>query len=67
MRRPRADRRRARAGKTLAVKTLALVGTLEFRRVQCTPDLMPADILGHNNFQREGQRTFSLHQWADFH
>jgi MoxR-like ATPase len=32
--------------KTLAVKTLALVGRLDFRRVQCTPDLMPADILG---------------------
>lgn len=36
--------------KTLAVKTLAHVCRLEFQRVQCTPDLMPSDILGVNVF-----------------
>src|SRR5438874_866081 len=36
--------------KTLAVKALARVCRLEFQRVQCTPDLMPADILGANIF-----------------
>jgi len=34
--------------KTLAVKALAHLCRLEFQRVQCTPDLMPADILGVN-------------------
>jgi len=33
-------------GKTLLVKTLAQATDLEFGRIQCTPDLMPADILG---------------------
>jgi MoxR-like ATPase len=36
--------------KTLAVKTLARFLGLEFRRVQGTPDMMPADILGTNVF-----------------
>ncbi len=34
--------------KTLAVKALAHLCHLDFQRVQCTPDLMPADILGVN-------------------
>jgi MoxR-like ATPase len=34
--------------KTLAVKALASICRLEFQRVQCTPDLMPGDILGVN-------------------
>jgi MoxR-like ATPase len=34
--------------KTLAVKTLAQIFRLEYQRVQCTPDLMPADIIGTN-------------------
>lgn len=33
-------------GKTLLAKTLALSLDCEFSRVQCTPDLLPADILG---------------------
>jgi MoxR-like ATPase len=33
-------------GKTLAVRTLAHVLGVRYRRVQCTPDLMPADITG---------------------
>ncbi len=36
--------------KTLSVKALAQICGLEFQRVQCTPDLMPADILGSNVF-----------------
>lgn len=35
-------------GKTLLVRTLAEVLHLSFNRVQFTPDLMPADILGTN-------------------
>ncbi|MBL9085389.1 MAG: MoxR family ATPase [Planctomycetales bacterium] len=33
-------------GKTLLVRTLAQAMSLEFSRIQFTPDLMPADILG---------------------
>jgi len=35
-------------GKTLLVRTLGSVLTLKFNRIQFTPDLMPADILGTN-------------------
>ena len=33
-------------GKTLLVRTLARALALKFARVQCTPDLMPADVIG---------------------
>jgi MoxR-like ATPase len=51
--------------KTLAVKALALIGRLEFRRVQCTPDLMPADILGTTVFNPQAG-TFSLYRGPIF-
>jgi MoxR-like ATPase len=35
-------------GKTLLVRTLAGVLDLSYSRIQCTPDLMPSDILGTN-------------------
>ena len=35
-------------GKTLLVRTLARAVSLDFARVQFTPDLMPADIIGTN-------------------
>lgn len=35
-------------GKTLLVKTLSQVLDLSFNRIQFTPDLMPADVLGTN-------------------
>ena len=35
-------------GKTLLVRTLGQVLDLEFSRIQLTPDLMPADIMGTN-------------------
>ena len=35
-------------GKTMLVRTLAEVLDLDFNRIQFTPDLMPADILGTN-------------------
>ncbi len=47
--------------KTLAVKTLAKVLQLEFQRVQCTPDLMPADVTGGNIFNSVSG-TFRLHR-----
>ncbi|GEL96039.1 AAA family ATPase [Cellulomonas composti] len=37
-------------GKTLAARSLATTLGLEFRRVQCTPDLLPSDITGSSVF-----------------
>jgi MoxR-like ATPase len=51
--------------KTLAVKTLAQIFDLKFQRVQCTPDLMPADVLGANVFNM-GTSSFTLHQGPIF-
>ncbi len=46
--------------KTLMVKSLARICGLQFQRVQCTPDLMPADITGTNVF-RLSDNSFQLH------
>jgi MoxR-like ATPase len=51
--------------KTLAVKTLAQLFQFQFQRVQCTPDLIPADILGANVFN-QSLNTFSLHRGPIF-
>jgi MoxR-like ATPase len=48
-------------GKTLLVRTLSDVFSLEFRRIQFTPDLMPADIIGTNIVMEDaatGKRQF---------
>ncbi|MGH9605537.1 MAG: AAA family ATPase [Terracidiphilus sp.] len=46
--------------KTLIVKTLGRLLGLGFQRVQATPDLMPADILG-TSILRAGAESFSFH------
>jgi MoxR-like ATPase len=51
--------------KTLAVKTLAHIFDLKFQRVQCTPDLMPADVLGANVFNM-ATSSFALHKGPIF-
>ena len=51
--------------KTLAVKALAHLFQLRFQRVQCTPDLMPADILGANVFNLSTS-AFTLHRGPIF-
>jgi len=51
--------------KTLAVKVLARLLGLEFQRVQCTPDLMPADITG-TNVLNMSTATFSFHRGPIF-
>jgi MoxR-like ATPase len=51
--------------KTLAVKALAQIFQLKFQRVQCTPDLMPADILGANVFNLSTS-LFALHRGPIF-
>ncbi|MBW2085004.1 MAG: MoxR family ATPase [Deltaproteobacteria bacterium] len=49
-------------GKTLIVKTLSQVLDLKYSRIQFTPDLMPADILGTNivNQDEQGNRYFEF-------
>jgi len=51
--------------KTLAVKTLSHLLRLDFQRVQCTSDLMPADIIG-TNVLNLADSTFHLHQGPVF-
>jgi MoxR-like ATPase len=51
--------------KTLTVKTLARICALGFQRIQCTADLMPADIIGTNVFNL-ATSTFTLHQGPIF-
>jgi MoxR-like ATPase len=51
--------------KTLAIKTLSLILDLDFQRVQCTSDLMPADIVG-TKILNMSTSTFQLHQGPVF-
>ncbi|HEY1271416.1 MAG TPA: MoxR family ATPase [Terriglobales bacterium] len=51
--------------KTLAVKTLARLMRLDFQRIQCTSDLMPADIVG-TNVLNLATSAFQLHQGPVF-
>jgi len=55
-------------GKTLLVRTLAKTLSLEFNRIQFTPDLMPADILGTNMVMEtvEGKRFFEFQRGPIF-
>jgi MoxR-like ATPase len=55
-------------GKTLLVRTLAKTLDLEFSRIQFTPDLMPADILGTNMVMEspDGKRFFEFQRGPIF-
>ncbi len=55
-------------GKTLLIKTLAEGLDLKFARIQFTPDLMPADIIGTNIIveDNEGRRYFQFQQGPIF-
>ena len=52
-------------GKTLLAKTLAHILRVEFTRIQFTPDLMPADVLGTHIFDLE-KRSFRLRKGPIF-
>ena len=52
-------------GKTTLAKSLASLLNLEFQRIQCTPDLLPADILGSSIFQ-PATGTFDFRQGPIF-
>src|ERR1043165_4422903 len=49
-------------GKTMLVRTLAEAVNLKFSRVQFTPDLMPADIVGTNMIAEDehGRKSFQF-------
>jgi MoxR-like ATPase len=51
--------------KTLAVRALSRILQLRFHRVQCTPDLMPADVIGANVFNM-ATSAFTLHRGPVF-
>src|SRR5690606_32710065 len=55
-------------GKTLLVRTLAKTLDLQFSRIQFTPDLMPADILGTNMVMEapDGRRFFEFQKGPIF-
>ncbi len=55
-------------GKTLLVRTLARTLDLDFSRIQFTPDLMPADILGTNMVMEspDGKRFFEFQRGPIF-
>ncbi|RJP36792.1 MAG: AAA family ATPase [Phycisphaerales bacterium] len=56
-------------GKTYLIRTLSQAVQLKFSRVQFTPDLMPADIIGTNIFIEEpdsGRRHFQFQQGPIF-
>ncbi|NQU75835.1 MAG: AAA family ATPase, partial [Planctomycetes bacterium] len=57
-------------GKTLLVRTLSSALSLTFGRIQFTPDLMPADIIGTNIISEDkqtGQRRFEFQSGPIFH
>lgn len=55
-------------GKTMLVRTLSEVMDLNFNRIQFTPDLMPADILGTNMIveNEQGKRSFEFQRGPVF-
>ena len=55
-------------GKTMLVKTLSEAMSLQFNRIQFTPDLMPADILGTNMIVEDdaGKRRFEFQRGPVF-
>lgn len=55
-------------GKTMLVRTLAETLSLQFSRIQFTPDLMPADILGTNMIveNEQGRKAFEFQKGPIF-
>ncbi len=55
-------------GKTLLIRTLSDAVSLDFNRIQFTPDLMPADILGTNVVMEgsDGRRHFEFQKGPIF-
>jgi MoxR-like ATPase len=48
----------AGTGKTILAKTFAKAIGGEFKRIQCTPDMLPSDITGFYTYTPQGQASF---------
>ncbi|MEK0424018.1 MAG: hypothetical protein RJB11_109, partial [Planctomycetota bacterium] len=54
-------------GKTMLIRTLSETLSLDFNRIQFTPDLMPSDILGTNMIvEEQGRRKFEFQKGPIF-
>ncbi len=54
-------------GKTSLIKAISEVMELDFRRIQCTPDLMPSDIIGTEIIdEASGKRVFKFQKGPVF-
>lgn len=55
-------------GKTLMVRTLSDLMDMKFRRLQCTPDLMPSDVTGTHVIEEtgEGKKGFRFEEGPVF-
>ncbi|MFH1403600.1 MAG: MoxR family ATPase [Candidatus Altiarchaeota archaeon] len=55
-------------GKTMMVRTLSSVMDMKFRRIQCTPDLMPSDITGTHIVEEDadGRKRFRFEEGPVF-
>ncbi|OYT42171.1 MAG: AAA family ATPase [Candidatus Altiarchaeales archaeon ex4484_43] len=54
-------------GKTLMISTLSEIMDLDFKRIQCTPDLMPSDITGtYVVEERDGKKIFKFEKGPVF-
>jgi MoxR-like ATPase len=55
-------------GKTLAISTISQIMSMRFSRIQCTPDLMPADITGTDIIEEDerGSKHFKFKQGPVF-
>ncbi|TFH06186.1 MAG: MoxR family ATPase [Methanosarcina sp.] len=55
-------------GKTLTISTISQIMSMRFSRIQCTPDLMPADITGTDIIEEDerGSKHFKFNQGPVF-
>lgn len=55
-------------GKTLTISTISQIMSMKFSRIQCTPDLMPADITGTDIIEEDerGAKHFKFKQGPVF-
>ncbi|MBU0762415.1 MAG: MoxR family ATPase [Candidatus Altiarchaeota archaeon] len=55
-------------GKTMLVRTLSSIMDLKFRRIQCTPDLMPSDVTGTYIIEEDasGKKKFRFEEGPVF-
>ena len=55
-------------GKTLTISTISQIMSMGFSRIQCTPDLMPADITGTDIIEEDerGSKHFKFNQGPVF-